>query len=71
MLSASHLVGVILGYGGWPWVFWAQGSVLQKSLVSTLRVTLPLSLSQVLSWTGFGQLAGGAAVGEGPLLQDG
>lgn len=49
-LSASHLVGVILGCGGWPWVSWAQGSVLQKSLASPLWAVRPLSLSESLSW---------------------
>lgn len=39
-LSASHLVGVILGYGGWPWVSRAQGSVLQKNLVSPRSASL-------------------------------
>lgn len=41
----SHLVGVILGYGGWPWASQAQGTMLQKSLVYPGWAPLLLSLS--------------------------
>lgn len=45
--SASRLLGVILGYGGCPWASWAQGTMLQKSLVFPAWATLPLFLSWV------------------------
>lgn len=68
--SASHLVGVILGYGGRLWGSQAQGSVLQKSLVSPQWDT-PCPSPESPSWADFRWPVRVAAGGEGPFLQDG
>lgn len=70
-LSASHMVGVILGYGGRRWGSQVQGPVLQESLVSPRWDTLPLSSPESPSWADFRWPVRVAAVGEAPFLQDG